>query len=141
MSPSDSKTRIEKDSLGERRIPADANLAVFVNARGHRLTRFGVIYILRRAVAKAAQALPRLGERSVSPHILRHTTAMHLFQAGVDLTTIQSWLGHASVATTHHYVEADVEMKRRALAQCDFPQVKPARFQPTDELLAMLDSL
>ena len=66
---------------------------------------------------------------------------MHLLQAGVDLTTIQSWLGHASVATTHHYVEADLEMKRRALAQCDFPDVKPARYQPTDELLALLESL
>ena len=55
---------------------------------------------------------------------------MHLLQAGVDLTTIQSWLGHASVNTTHHYVEADLEMKRRALAH-----------QPTDALLALLESL
>ena len=61
---------------------------------------------------------------------------MHLLQAGVDLTTIQSWLGHASVNTTHHYVEADLEMKRRALAQCDFADAKPARYQPKDALLA-----
>jgi site-specific recombinase XerD len=125
----------------EHHIPAQAKLPVFVNVRGRRLTRFGVIHIVRRAVDKAADVIPRLAERSISPHTLRHTTAMNLLQAGIDMTTIQSWLGHASVTTTHHYVEADVEMKRRALAKCEFSNVKCARFQPTDEILALLDSL
>ena len=125
----------------ERGVRPEAGDPLFVNARGRRLTRFGVVHILHRLVAAAVKTYPGLTRRSISPHTLRHTTAMHLLQASVDMTTIQSWLGHASVATTHHYVEADLEMKRRALAQCDFPDAKPARYQPTDELLALLESL
>jgi site-specific recombinase XerD len=125
----------------ERGVHPDSGEPLFVNARGRRLTRFGVVHIVRRIVAAAVKTCPGLARRSISPHTLRHTTAMHLLQAEVDLTTIQSWLGHASVATTHHYVEADLEMKRRALAQCDFPDAKPARYQPTDELLALLERL
>ena len=74
-------------------------------------------------------------------YTLRHTTAMHLLQSGVDLATIQSWLGHVSINTTHHYIEADVEMKRKALEKCDAPFVQPARYRPTDEVLALLESL
>jgi site-specific recombinase XerD len=125
----------------ERDVPLDAEVPVFVNARGRRLTRFGVTHILRRAVSKASVSCPSLTTRSISPHQLRHTVAMHLLQAGVDLTTIRSWLGHVSVATTHHYIEADVEMKRRALARCDTPEAKPMRYHPSDELLALLDRL
>jgi site-specific recombinase XerD len=66
---------------------------------------------------------------------------MDLLQSGVDITTIQSWLGHVSVNTTHHYTEANVEMKRQALAKCDAPVAHPARYQPSDELLAFLDGL
>lgn len=125
----------------ERGVHPDSGEPLFVNARGRRLTRFGVVHILRRIVVAAVKTSPGWTRRSISPHTLRHTTAMHLLQAGVDLTTIQSWLGHASVNTTHHYVEADLEMKRRALAQCAFPDAKPARYQPTDELLTLLESL
>jgi site-specific recombinase XerD len=66
---------------------------------------------------------------------------MHLLQAGVDLTTIRSWLGHVAVQTTNEYVEADVEMKRRALEKCHDPEVNPVRYRPTDEVLALLESL
>lgn len=125
----------------ERGVRPESGDPLFVNARGRRLTRFGVVHILRRIVAAAVKTYPGLTRRSISPHTLRHTTAMHLLQAGVDLTTIQSWLGHASVDTTHHYVEADLDMKRRALAQCAFPDAKPAPYQPTDALLALLESL
>jgi len=100
-----------------------------------------VTHILRRAIEQAAIRRPSLAERAISPHTLRHTAAMHLLQSGVDLTTIQSWLGHVSVDTTHHYLEADVEMKRVALAKCDVPGAAPLRYKPTDELLAMLDRL
>ena len=115
--------------------------AVFTNARGQRLTRFGVVHILARSVERAATGTPELRSRSISPHVMRHTTAMHLLQAGVDLATIQAWLGHASISTTHHYVEADLEMKRRALAKCDNTDAAVTKFQPSDELLAMLDRL
>ena len=66
---------------------------------------------------------------------------MKLLQSGVDIATIQSWLGHASIKTTHQYVEADVEMKRRALEKCDNPKTSVVLYQPTDEVLALLDSL
>ena len=74
-----------------------------------------MISILDRAVKKAAKKTPDLVKKSISPHILRHTTAMNLLQSGVDLTTIKSWFGHENLNTTHQYVEADLEMKRLAL--------------------------
>jgi site-specific recombinase XerD len=125
----------------DRGVRPSSGEPVFVNARGRRLTRFGVVHIVHRIVAGAVKTRPDLTRRSISPHTLRHTTAMDLLQAGVDLTTIRSWLGHASVETTHHYVEADIEMKRRALAQCDLSDAKPAHYRPTDEVLALLESL
>lgn len=120
--------------------PADAT-PVFVNTRGQRLTRFGVTHLVRRAVALAAKSEPSLARRAVSPHTLRHTAAMRLLQAGVDLTVIRSWLGHVSLDTTHHYIEADVEMKRRALEKCPGTLTKPSRYRPSDRVLAMLEQL
>jgi len=125
----------------ERGLTADSEAPVFVNARGQRLTRHGVTHILKRAHGAAAKTKPNLATKTVSPHTLRHTNAMALLQSGVDLTTIQSWLGHASVNTTHHYVEADLEMKHRALDRCNEPQTPIAVYQPTDELLAFLATL
>ena len=127
--------------LQERGIAAQPEAAVFVNTRKQRLSRFGVIHILCRAVTAAVKAKPSLGTRAISPHTLRHSLAMHLLQSGVDLVTIQSVLGHASVNTTHQYVEADLEMKRRALEKCATVETNPAPYQPTDEVLALLESL
>jgi len=114
---------------------------VFVNSRGQRLTRYGVLHVVRRAVVVAGHTQPSLTRRSVSPHTLRHTAAMGLLQSGVDLAIIRSWLGHVSLDTTHHYIEADVEMKRRALEKCPASITKPARYRPPDTLLAMLERL
>lgn len=112
---------------------------VFVNARGYRLTRSGVAHILR-TLARRAGLSPRHA-RCVTPHVLRHTTAMHLLQAGVDLTTIAAWLGHAQLATTHAYVEINLRMKQDALAAADtLPELSGAAY-PDDELLAWLSSL
>jgi integrase/recombinase XerD len=127
--------------LEERGVAAQPEAAVFVNTRKQRLSRFGVIHILRRAVTAAAKTKPSLGTMAVSPHTLRHSQAMHLLQSGVDLVTIKSLLGHASVNTTHQYVEADLEMKRRALEKCATVETNPAPYQPTDEVLALLESL
>jgi site-specific recombinase XerD len=88
-----------------------------VGARDERLTRFGATHVVRRAVAKATKQMPELADRPISPHVLRHTLAMNLLRSGVDLLTIQAWLGHTQVATTHRYAEADVEMMRRSLDQ------------------------
>ena len=127
--------------LEERQAVSQPQAPVFVNARGRRLSRFGVIHILRQAVSITTKTRPIVETRSISPHTLRHSLAMGLLQSGVDPITIQSWLGHASLNTTHQYMEADLEMKRRALEKCDTPETTPAPYQPTDEVLAFLESL
>lgn len=119
----------------------DVTAPVFTNAHGSRLTRFGVGHILRGVAKTGCQRHPELAQTRITPHMLRHTNAMHLLQAGVDLTTIRSWLGHVSVDTTHHYIEADIEMKQRALDKCAPPGTTQGRFVPTDELLALLDRI
>ena len=96
---------------------------------------------LDRAVAMAATGCPSLARKAVSPHTLRHTTAMHLLQAGVDVTLIALWLGHESTETTHQYVEADMEMKRRVLDNLDAPPVKTSRPRAAEPLLDFLDRL
>jgi site-specific recombinase XerD len=127
--------------IQERRITTDLQTPVFVNARGKRLTRHGVVHIIHRAVVIAARTDPPITSKAISPHSLRHTAAMKLLQSGVDLTTIQSWLGHASVNTTHQYVEADLDMKRRALEKCNMSEAKLVTYRPTDKVLALLEAL
>jgi site-specific recombinase XerD len=104
---------VENDLLS--RAPA----RIFANARGAPLGRFGVRYIIHKYVRKAIEVCPKLAKKTVGPHTFRHTTAMHLLQSGVDLTVIRAWLGHVDIATTHAYVEIDMEMKRKALAKCN----------------------
>ena len=94
-----------------------------------------------RAVAAATANTPELARKSISPHVLRHTLAMTLLQSGVDLLTIQAWLGHSQVATTHRYAAADVEMMRRGLHKAGVAGNQPARFQPKDAVLQLLDSI
>jgi site-specific recombinase XerD len=94
----------------------EANL--FVNSRGEKLTRFGIWHIVRTRIVQAIPKCPSLGTRKIGPHSFRHTTGMHLLQAGVDLTVIKSWLGHVNLSTTHGYVEIDLQMKRKALSMC-----------------------
>lgn len=90
---------------------------LFVNHRGEPLTRFGVRYLLRRYIDLASQEHPSLRGRSIHPHSLRHTTAIHLLKAGVDFASISQWLGHASLNTTMVYARADLDLKRQALLQ------------------------
>ena len=112
--PSD-LVRALKALMRERGLEAQEQRPLFVGTHGERLTRFGATHIVRRAVATATTSRPELASKSVSPHVLRHTLAMTLLQSGVDLLTIQAWLGHSQVATTHRYAAADVEMMRRGL--------------------------
>jgi len=100
-----------------------------------------VNYILRRAVKQASEKKPELIKKNISPHILRHTTAMNLLQSGVDLSTIKSWFGHENLNTTHQYVEADIEMKRLALEKCEAPRAGLMKYRNKDNLLALLENV
>jgi integrase/recombinase XerD len=114
---------------------------VFPNRRGAPLTRSGIRDRLNRAVTIAEQRCPSLHGRHISPHTLRHTTAMHLLESGTDLAVIALWLGHSSPAVTHHYLEADLAAKEAALQRLTNPTQAPARFRPGDQLLAFLQAL
>ena len=111
------------------------------NRDGRSMTRSNVAERLALAVVSATERCPLLTGRRVTPHTLRHSTAMHLLQAGVDITVIALWLGHENPATTHGYIEADLAMKERALAAVRPPDVRRLRYRPADSLLRFLESL
>jgi site-specific recombinase XerD len=138
---SDDLTTTLKALMSERRAKHHEARPLFVGTTGTRLTRFGATHIVRRAFAAATLSTPELTRKSVSPHVLRHTLAMTLLQSGVDLLTIQAWLGHSQVATTHRYAAADVEMMRRGLDKAGIAAKHPARFRPTDAVLRLLESV
>jgi integrase/recombinase XerD len=119
----------------------DTDGPLFPNRFGRRLSRSGVEDRLARAVARATATCPSLAGKPVSPHTLRHTTAMHLLEAGVDVTVIALWLGHESPETTHQYMEADVEMKRRVLEQLPGPRTSFTARPRSDDLLQFLDKV
>jgi integrase/recombinase XerD len=114
---------------------------LFRNRLGQPLTRSGAEKRLKQTVRQAAQQCPSLNARSVSPHTFRHTTAMRLLQADVDIMVIALLLGHASPTTTHHYIELDLQMKERCLRKLQSPKNKAKRFKPADRLLAFLEQL
>jgi integrase/recombinase XerD len=122
-------------------VSPNPDASLFPNRYDRPLSRSGVEQRLQVAVAIAEKRCPSLRGRRLSPHSVRHTTAMHLLQSGVDLTVIALWLGHESPATTHQYLEADLAMKERALQSLQEPGTKRQRFRPTDRLLAFLDGL
>ena len=111
------------------------------NRNGHAMTRTNVSLRLALAVQAATRAYPDLAKRHVSPHVIRHTTAMHLLQAGVDISVIALWLGHESPVTTHQYVAADLAMKERALARLHEPDAKIQRYRAPDTLIDFLKTL
>lgn len=115
---------------------------VFTNRTGGRLTREGVAFRLTHCVRRAARDCPSLGQRRITPHTFRHTTAMHLLQARIPLEVIALWLGHEQPATTHLYVEADLKMKRDCLKLLEPPasMARPRR-KPQSHLVAFLEAL
>lgn len=122
-------------------LTGGADTPVFPNRAGQRLSRSGVEHRLRVAIRTAAARCPSLLTRSISPHTLRHTTAMHLLQSGVDITVIALWLGHEDPATTHRYIESDLAMKEATLRRVEAPTSGPVRFKAHDRLLAFLQAL
>ena len=125
----------------DRELPA-ATAPLFPNRAGKAMTRSGVHARLRVAVVRAAESCPSLRDRRVSPHIIRHTTAMHLLQSGLNLQAIALFLGHEDVQTTHGYVEADAEMKRKTLASLPrLARARRRRREEDDDLVGFLESL
>jgi site-specific recombinase XerD len=126
-----------------RRSPRRADEPLFVNRYGEPLTASGFRFRLRQYVNAAAQHVPTLSRKRITPHVFRHTTAVHLVAAGVDVTVIRSWMGHAQLDTTNHYAQANLETKRKALEQVDpeLRPVKPPRWKRDAELMTWLDSL
>ena len=116
---------------------------LFVNRYGRPLSRSGIADIIRRHATEAASTLPNLRDRRVTPHTLRHTTAMHLLQSGVEVNVIRSWLGHVSISTTNRYIEIDLAMKRKALASCEVGSSEPLKTPRHSDpgILAWLESL
>jgi site-specific recombinase XerD len=114
---------------------------LFPNARGKRLSRDGVAYLLRKYVTKASLKCLSLKKKRVSPHVLRHTTAMDMLHHGVDRSVIALWLGHENLETVNMYVHANLEMKERALAKTTPLDVPQGRYQPKDDLLEFLKTL
>jgi integrase/recombinase XerD len=114
---------------------------VFLNARGRRLSRDGVSYLLKKQVETAAQSCPSLKDKRVTPHSLRHTCAMDLLHSGVDRSLIAIWLGHESMDSTEPYVHADLALKEKILEKMAPMALPPGRFRPGDTLLALLDEL
>jgi site-specific recombinase XerD len=103
----------------------DPSEHVFLNRCGQPITRFGIHTLVERCATRAVKDAPSLAAKRVSPHTIRHTTATHLLRSGVDINTIRAWLGHVSLATTNVYAEVDLEMKAKALANCEVENEKP----------------
>ena len=102
----------------------DKGHALLGNGSG--ITRFGVRYVIRKYAAKAENACVSISSKTVSPHTIRHTTAMHLLRAGNEINMVSYWLGHAHINTTHVYVEIDMDMKRQMLQKARAPAVNNA---------------
>jgi integrase/recombinase XerD len=130
--------------LAERGSKPLPDEPLFRNHRGAPLTRFGVRYILGKYCTRARAAIPTLAVKRLHPHSMRHSTAVHLLRAGVDIVTISQWLGHASVTTTNRYATVDLEMKRRAIEQArslDHATLGLASWRTDASILTWLEAL
>ena len=122
--------------------PRRRSTALFPNVHGGRLSADSVQTLLTKYVRAASATCPSLTSKRVTPHVLRHTAAMELLQAGVDCSVIALWLGHESIETTQAYLHAHIAQKEEALAKLKpYERGKPIRYRPSDHLLAFLDAL
>jgi site-specific recombinase XerD len=112
--------------------------ALFHNRSDRAMTRAGFEYILAKHAARAARAEPSIAEKRVTPHVLRHSCAMHTLQATGDVRKVSLWLGHASIQSTEIYLRADPTEKLKMLAGAELPTLRPGRFRAPDKLLALL---
>ncbi|WP_410676818.1 tyrosine-type recombinase/integrase [Amycolatopsis sp. cmx-4-68] len=114
---------------------------LFPTRTGRRLSRDAIAQRVGTHATTAADRCPSLRDKNIHPHVLRHSCAMSLLQSGVDTTVIALWLGHAGVRSTDAYVHADMTIKEKALALTTPATTRPGRYQPTDKILAFLDTL
>ena len=119
----------------------DENQPAFPTRKGGALSRDALERRLAKHVATATHGCPSLREKRITLHVLRHTAAMRLLQAGVDTSVIALWLGHEQVETTQVYLHADLALKERALARTTPTNTKPGRYRPPDPILAFLEAM
>jgi integrase/recombinase XerD len=114
---------------------------LFPTRTGTPMTRDALAWMLAKHANTAADACPSIRGKRVSPHVLRHTAAMRLLHAGVDVSVIALWLGHEQIDTTQIYLTADLALKQQALDRTRPIDAKPGRYTPPDPLLAFLEAL
>jgi integrase/recombinase XerD len=138
------QTLVEIEELTRDRCPSER---LFLNRRKQPFTRFGIYQLIEKYHGLAGSKCPALVGKDVSPHTIRHTTAVHLLRSGVDINTIRAWLGHTSIDTTNIYAEVDLSMKSKALALCEvdsgakeFEQTR-STWKESHELMAFLKAL
>lgn len=121
----------------------DESEPIFLNRQGQAMTRFGVYETITKYRAELIDKKPSTKYKRLSPHTIRHTTATHLLQAGVDINIIRSWLGHVSIDTTNIYAEVNIEMKKRAIDSCipECSEMSQNDWHRDESLLSFLDNL
>ncbi len=129
-----------KTFLEQRKPQNPGTVRVFLNARGYPITRSGIRHITRKYGAKAQVKQPSIS-KNVNPHVIRHTTAMHLLRSGNDINMVSYWLGHADVNTTHIYLEIDMEAKRKMIEKAGAPKVSKHASWKKPKILEWLEKL
>jgi integrase/recombinase XerD len=124
-----------------RERAGQADDPAFPTIRGDRLSRDAIEHLVHKYTVAASERCGSLRAKRVTPHTLRHSTAMDMLHSGVDRTVIALWLGHESVDTTQIYIHADMRLKEKALARVAAPKTRPGRYRPDDALLGFLESL
>lgn len=119
----------------------ESNDALFYNKNGERLTRSGVRFRINKIVKDASEVAITLKDKNITSHSFRHSVAMNLLRAGVDISTIAIWLGHASIETTHKYMVADIELKRKAMEKAGTLGNSSLKYKPSKDILAFLNTL
>jgi site-specific recombinase XerD len=139
----ESTAEILHNLIDEQIRTKEPSAHIFLNRSGNPLSRFGIYGIIVKYKEKASRSRPSLSHKTLTPHTIRHTTAMHLLQAGVDINVIRSWLGHAKLETTHRYVEIDLAMKAKALKVCEpeNKKVSYAEWRSNPDILSWLETL